>query len=150
MIEVLAQAAVDFNKTAVTPAPFELVLQYVVAPGIAILGPLVVAALTRLVQYLGAKAQQSKMANVAFVFAELANSVVVELEKTLRPQIQKALADGRLSAEEGAELKAAALKILKEKAPAGLLQSAHKAFGPIFETWLGGLVERANASNNPK
>lgn len=132
------------------PSFLELVLQYVVAPGLAILGPLLIAALSKLISYLGAKATESKTANVAFVFAELANSIVVDLEKNVRPQIQRALADGKLSPDEGAELKAAAMKTLKEKAPAGLLMSAQKAFGPILETWLGGLVERANAANNPK
>lgn len=145
---IFAQVAADVAQKP--PQFWEMVLQYVVAPGLAIVGPLLIAALAKLVSYLGAKATESKTANVAFVFAELANSVVVDLEKNVRPQLQRALADGRLSPEEGAELKAAAMKTLKEKAPSGLLMAAQKAFGPIFETWLGGLVERANAASNPK
>lgn len=127
----------------------ELILKYIVAPGLAILGPLLVAGLARLVQYLGEKSKESKAARVAGVFAELARSVVAEIEVTLRPEIQKALADGTLSKEEGAILKAKALELLKTKAPASLLSSAQSVFGPILDTWLGGLIERANSENSP-
>lgn len=125
----------------------ELLLKYIVVPGLAILGPLMIAGLAKLVQYLNEKGKESKAARVAGIFTELARSVVAELEVTLRPQLQKALADGRLSPEEGAALKKAALDLLKTKAPASLLEAAKGIFGPILDTWLGGLVERANAEN---
>lgn len=125
----------------------ELVLKYLVAPGLAVLGPLLVAGLAKLVQYLDAKAKESKAARVAGVFAELARSVVAEVEVTLRPEIQKDLADGSLTKEEGAALKAKAIEILKSKAPADLVKAAEGLFGSIADTWLGGLIERANAES---
>lgn len=126
----------------------EPLVKYIIAPGLAIIGPLLVAGLAKLVQYLDAKAKESKAARVAGVFVELARSVVAEVEVTLRPEIQKALSDGKLTKEEGALLKAKALEILKTKAPSGLLQAAQSIFGPILDTWLGGLVERANTENS--
>lgn len=123
-------------------------LQYVVPPLLAVVGPLLVVLLTKLVQWLAAKEKESKLAMVGGFFAELAKSAVAEVEATLRPQVQKALADGHVSPEEAAQLKAAAMEILKTKAPPALLQQAQATFGGALDAWLGGLVERANKTVN--
>ena len=145
VFEIVVSQAVEQTK----PTLMELVLQYVVAPGLAVIGPLLVAGLAKLVQFLSAKSKESKAAYVANVFAELARSLVAEIEHSLRPQIQTALSDGRLTKEEGDKLKAEALRILKEKAPAGLLAAAKDVIGPMLDTWLGGLIERANDALPP-
>lgn len=62
---------------------------------------------------------------------------------TLKPQLQAALADGVLTDLEKKQLKDAALLVLKTKLPAATLASAQGLFGPMLDTWLGGLVERA-------
>lgn len=132
---------------ATSGSPFvEALLKYVIAPSLAVIGPLLVAGLAKLIQYLHLKAKESKAAYVASVFAELAQSVVAEIEITLRPQIQLAMSDGTLTKEEGEKLKAEALRILKEKAPSGLLSAASSIIGPLLDTWLGGLIERANTA----
>ena len=124
-------------------------MQYVVPALVTVLGPLLVLALGQLAAFLRAKAGESKAAGVALVFTEAAHSVVAELEVTLKPRLQAALADGVLTQAEKDELKKAALDALKTRLPATALQSASAVFGPMLDTWLGGLVERAVAAQKP-
>lgn len=135
--------AADAAPPAAGPRWLELVLQYVVAPLLTVLGPLLVALAFKAVQLVSAKTSTSKVAAVAAPFAELAASVVANLDKTLRPQLQAALADGVLSAGEKQLLRDTALARLKEQAPSGLLKAAQSVFGPMLDTWLAGLVERS-------
>lgn len=139
---LLAQPLVD--TAPASSSTLEAILKYLVAPLIPLVGGALVWALKALVSFLNTRKDESKVAGVSLAFAELAQSVVIELETTMRPQLQKALADGKLSPEEGAALKTEALRILKEKAPAGLMSAASAVFGGALDTWLGGLVERAN------
>lgn len=135
------------------PAPASPVLtafmQYVVPALVTVLGPLLVLALGQLAAFLRAKAGESKAAGVALVFTEAAHSVVAELEVTLKPQLQAALSDGVLTQAEQAALKKAALDALKTRLPATALQSASAVFGPMLDTWLGGLIERAVTAQKP-
>ena len=124
-------------------------MQYVVPALVTVLGPLLVLALGQLAAFLRAKAGESKAAGVALVFTEAAHSVVAELEGTLKPRLQAALADGVLTQAEKDELKKAALDALKTRLPATALQSASAVFGPMLDTWLGGLVERAVSAQKP-
>ena len=124
-------------------------MQYVVPALVTVLGPLLVLALGQLAAFLRAKAGESKAAGVALVFTEAAHSVVAELEVTLKPRLQAALADGVLTQAEKDELKKAALDALKTRLPATALQSASAVFGLMLDTWLGGLVERAVAAQKP-
>lgn len=144
-LQILSQAVPPLVDP-VPETPGSMILKYLVTPAIPILGGAILWALKALVQYLGTKSEGNKAAHVALVFGELAQSIVAELEVTLRPQLQKALADGSLSPDEAAKLKAEALRILKEKAPAGLITAAGSVFGAGLDTWLGGLVERANSA----
>lgn len=125
------------------------VLQYVVPALITVLGPLAIWALGQLVVFLRAKSGESKVAGIALVFTEAAQSVVAELEVTLRPKLAAALADGVLTRAEKDELKAAALTALKTKLPPALLQGASGLFGPFLDTWLGGLIERSVQQQKP-
>lgn len=149
VLAVLAPfVALAQEPLAPPPAPtnttwLELVLQYVVAPLLPVLGALLTAALARLVAYLGAKATESRGALVAAKLAGAAQSVVAELNATLRPQLEAALADGVLTVAEKQQLKAAALEQLKTRLPKDLLAAASGIFGGFLDTYLGGLVERA-------
>lgn len=144
ILSVLAQAEPP------KPSPvLEAVLQYVVAPLIAIVAPILVALLAKLVQYLNSKAKESKLALVGGVVADAAHSVVAELNATLKPKLQAALADGKLTDAEKTELKEAALSALKTKLPAGILGGAQNIFGPLVDQWMGGLIERSVLAQKP-
>lgn len=125
------------------------VLQYVVPALVTVLGPLAIYALQQLAVFLKAKSSESKVLGVLSVVTEAANSVVAELNATLKPQLQAALADGVLTDLEKKQLKDAALLVLKTKLPAATLASAQGLFGPMLDTWLGGLVERAVVEQKP-
>lgn len=132
------------DAAAVSPSALELVLKYVVTPAIPLLIAGVLAALGKLTQKLHAEGKASKAALVGATFAELASSAVAHLDAEMRPRLQAALADGKITAEEGAELKAEAMRILKEHAPADLKKAAEGMFGAAgLDIWLSGLVERA-------
>jgi hypothetical protein len=109
--------------------------------------PWLLVGLHNLVAWGKAKAQGSKLAFVANFMAEAADSVVAEVEVTLVPQIKAAMADGKIDAAEGAKLKEAALEMLKLKVPPLLMADARNLMGPLLDTWLKGLLERANAAS---
>ena len=98
----------------------------------------------KLLMFLHAKEGESKFAKVTAVVAEAAKAAVLQVEQELRPKVQSALADGVLTPAEGAELKAAAMAILRTKLPAGVLATAGTIFGPLLEAWLSKQVESAN------
>lgn len=117
-------------------------IQYVLVPGLAPLGALLLFALKKLVDYLNTKADESKLAMVGAKLTGAAASAVAEINVTLRPKLEAALADGVLTDKEKAELKDAALTLLKSKLPAELMKTASAIFGGFLDTYLGGLVER--------
>lgn len=119
------------------------VLQYVLPPLVPVLGGLVTWALAKLVTFLDAKAKESKAALVAAKLTGAAQSVVADLNATLRPQLEAALADGVLTDTEKKHLKEAALTTLKTKLPPALMASASSIFGGFLDTYLSGAVERA-------
>ncbi len=131
------------------PAPstggaiLSFVLQYVLPPLVPVLGGLVTWALAKLVTFLDAKAKESKAALVAAKLTGAAQSVVADLNATLRPQLEAALADGVLTDVEKKQLKEAALTTLKTKLPPTLMASASSIFGGFLDTYLSGAVERA-------
>lgn len=145
----LAQAQEVAQPPAAQSPILTAVLQYVVAPLIGVIAPLIVVALGQLVAFLRSKSSESKVASITAVFAEAARSTVAELEVTLVPQVKAALADGVLTPEEGAKIKQAALDTLKTKLPPSLLASASGLFGPFLDTWLKGLIERSVSAQKP-
>lgn len=110
---------------------------------ITVLSPLLMAAMAYLSSYLRAKSAESTAAKVGLVFSEAANSIVAELNATLKPQILDAMKDGTVTKDELAKLKATALDALKTKLPATLMESAKGMFGGFVDTWLAGLIERS-------
>ncbi len=115
-----------------------------------LLGSAALAALSKLAQYLHEKAAASKAAGVAAVFTDLAKSTVAMIDVELRPQLTAALADGKITAEEGRALRDHALAILKSQVPGKLLGSAAEIFGALgVDTWLKGLIERAHSELPP-
>ena len=142
-----------FARDTAPPPPqspvLTAVLQYVVPALVTVLGPLAIWALGQLGAFLKSKSSESKVFGVLSVVTEAANSVVAELNATLKPQLQAALSDGVLTDAEKKQLKEAALSVLKTKLPAATLASAQGLFGPMLDTWLGGLVERAVVEQKP-
>lgn len=123
------------------------VLQYLVAPLVPLIGAAVLGVLAKLVSYLHSRDESGRGFAALAVLGDLTHSVVAELEVTMRPKVQLALADGTLSPEEGAQLKAEALAILKRAAPVAAMRAAEQLLGVAgLEAWLAGMVERANAA----
>lgn len=152
LLLTLVSFAVFAQDTAPPPPQSPVltaVLQYVVPALVTVLGPLAIWALGQLGAFLKSKSSESKVLGVLSVVTEAANSVVAELNATLKPQLQAALADGVLTQAEKDQLKKAALDVLKTKLPAATLASAQGLFGPMLDTWLGGLVERAVVEQKP-
>lgn len=159
LVAVLALGALFFPSLALAqevaqpPAAqspiLTAVLQYVVPALITVLGPLAIWAIGQLGAFFKTKSAESKVFSVLSVVTDAAASVVAELNVTLKPQLQAALADGVLTDAEKKQLKDAALLVLKTKLPAATLASAQGMFGPLLDTWLGGLVERAVIDQKP-
>lgn len=77
----------------------------------------------------------------------IVQSTVAHAEAEIRPKLQKALEDGKLSPEEASALKAEVLRIVKESASAqiGELVKGFKMPEGLVSNVLSGLVERAVA-----
>lgn len=119
------------------------VLQYVVVPMLPVLGGLMLFALKKLADYLTEKGKESTAARIASKLIGAAESAVAEINTTLRPQLEAALADGVLTDVEKAQLKKAAMDLLMTKLPKELLSAAGGIFGDFLPTYLSGLLERA-------
>lgn len=104
---------------------------------------LVVFVLPAVKRWLDANAAQSEVAKVTKVFADAAASAVAVVDRELRPKLVAALADGKLTDAERAELQAEAISILKNSVAPDVFEQAKKHFGPLLENWLKGHVERA-------
>jgi hypothetical protein len=104
--------------------------------------------MTLLAGFLRARSAESRAAKVGSVITEAARAAVLELDATLKPKLKEYLADGKLSDAEKAELKQAAVDLLKTKLPIGLLDTAGKVFGAFTETLIAGKIEQAVAEKN--
>lgn len=111
------------------------------AIGLLVLG--VLAGLAALTKFLLSKSSESKAARVGAVLSDAARAVVLELDTTLKADFKAAASDGKITKEEGEQLKEAALKLLKERLPGGLLSLAKGVFGALTETVLSSVVESA-------
>jgi hypothetical protein len=115
-----------------------------VAYTLAALGIAAAAALAT--RWLVAKAAESAAARAMLTAWELAQSVVAHVEVHLRPTLQGALKDGKLTAAEKITIKAEAVKLLKDALGDKGLAALQKVLGnwaPGVETYLSGLIERA-------
>jgi hypothetical protein len=106
---------------------------------------LLVAALRAAQKKLEAEAGASKLAQVADRATMLAETIVRELEATLRPQLAKDAEDGQLTDEEAQQLKAEAMKQLRASlGEHGLaeLEATLKLAGGSIGNFLAGLIEK--------
>jgi len=96
--------------------------------------------------YLAKRAATSKTFAVLASFWEVVRSTVAHADVELRPALTAALADGRLSPEEGKALKEAAIKLVRAQLGTGglaALQNVLKVELPGLETYISGAIERA-------
>ena len=119
------------------------VLQYIVVPLLPVVGGLLAFALKKWADSLAEAGKTSASARIGSKLMGAAESAVAEINATLRPQLEAALADGVLTDKEKAELKAAAMALLTQKLPKELLAAAGGIFGDFLPTYLSGLLERA-------
>lgn len=128
---------------AAQPSIMGLVLQGLVGlAGVALTVLLSVAAMA-----IGKRTKDSRFGAVINQLWVIVQSAVAHAEAEIRPKLQKALEDGKLSAEEAAALKADVVKIVKETA-ASQLSELVKTFGipeGVLSNMISGLVERAVA-----
>lgn len=131
--------------TAVSPVVqflFDHVLELVSSVVLSALVPWVKRWLEARTDEANASAAQKGLAKTALVLTEMAASVVALIEVDFKPKLKAALADGKLTDAEKAELRTEALRLLKEKAPAEVLKQAEGHFGPFVDMLLKGLIER--------
>lgn len=146
LAQVDAAPPVPAEAPAAELASTESLVLKILGGLLGILSPLLVALVGMAVRYLNAKGKDNKVLAAFGVATELVHTYVAKAEVELRPQFQKALADGKLSAEEAAELKAKLLEILKRDMPGPVLATLSGALGPALEGWLSGKVEQAVAT----
>lgn len=132
-------------------AVLELFLKYLLPPLLTGLGALLGLALKNLGSKLAADAANSKIAAVGSKLTLFIESVVADLEGTVKPALIEASADGVITAEEGAALKALAMtrvKVLLSEKGMGELSSVLGVAGPAIESLISGLIEKfvANAA----
>ena len=125
------------------PTPLQSFFGQLSGPLLDLLLTAAVAGIAMLTAFLRAKAQESKVAGAGLLLSEATRAAVLEIDTTLKPQLQAALADGVLTDAEKAKLKAAALELVKQRLPAAALASAKGVFGGFLDTYLSGKVEQA-------
>lgn len=123
----------------------QALVQYVVPALSAALLPFLAKALLALSGLLQAKKAQGVGWNALAALESIVANTVAHAEVELRPQFQKAMEDGRLTPEEGVQLKAAVVSLVLKTAPAEVLAAAQQVLGGALDAWLSGQVERANA-----
>lgn len=130
------------------PTPLQSFFGQLSGPLLDLLLTAAIAGIGMLTAFLRAKSQESKAAGVSLLLTEAARTATLEIDRSLKPQLQAALADGVLTDTEKAQLKAAALDLLKTKLPAAALASAKGVFGDFLDTFLAGKVEQAVVEKN--
>lgn len=137
-----------------SPAIESFLIQFVVVPASALGAVLLARALHKLGNYLHAKheevkasALESRFFAAAEVLANCAGDAVTVMEDTVRPSLKAATADGQISKEEGAALKAQAVATAKAqaKAAAPKILEAAGLNGDLLDSFLSHLVDVAAA-----
>lgn len=130
------------SKTAALQAFWSMVFPLVLS----VASSVAAWALAKWALYLGAKAKESRWALATSQLLGIVQHVVADAEVTLRPQFAQAMADGSLSAEEGAALKAEVMRIVRERVAPETMAFIRAQLGTAFDVILGGAVERAVAT----
>lgn len=137
----------EVTVSATTPLGFVLI-GLVSLGGVALL-----AVLSTIALFFSRKAGDGVAWGIANRLWLAMQNAVSHAEAELRPQLQKALADGKLTPEEAAELKSRTIAIFKTIA-GDLLEQAPKALGIAtagMPSWISGMLERAvSAMKGPK
>ncbi len=150
LLALVALPAFAQGAVQAPPAPLSWQVQVAnafwttVFPGLlTALGALVAWALKKLVDVLHEKASTSKAFAAAEKLAMVVQHEVADAEVTLRPAIAKAMEDGKLTAEEAAELRRQVLERIKASAGPALLGVVQSQVAGNIDAFIGGLVERA-------
>lgn len=98
-----------------------------------------------LVKYLREKGETNKTLSALAIGTELIQTYVAKAEVELKPEFAKAAADGKITAEEGAALKAKVIEVLKRDMPADLWKALQRGLGPAVDGWVSGKVEESVA-----
>lgn len=130
------------------PTPLQAFFGQLSGPLLDLVAAAAVAGIAMLTHYLRSKAQESKVAGIGALLTEACRAAVLELDRSLKPKLQAALADGILTDKEKEELKVAALDVVKTRLPASALASAKGVFGDFLDTFLKGKIEQAVVEKN--
>lgn len=127
-------------------AILEAFLKYVMPTLLTVIGAAVALLLARAGQWLNEKAKTSKIAAVGEKLFNVGSAVVHHVETELRPEVQKAIADGVVTPEEGAHLKKRAMDLFKEALGANGIKELGSVLGVVggsVEVFLSGVLEKA-------
>lgn len=144
-LTLLSSLALAADAATQTPSP------WVQASGALydLLALVATAAVGMLTAYLKSKADESKAARVALTMTELTRAVVMDMDVVLRAKLKAAAADGVITPEEAADLKAQAkaeaMKAAMTRLPPALMDAAQAVLGPALETFVSGKIEQAVA-----
>lgn len=141
---LLSQASdLVLEQPTAAHAWFEAALEYLAPPLLGLLGTLLTAVLAKVGLYLHSREKESKLASALAVSFESAKSVVLEVQATLLPKLQAALADGKFTDAERKQLKDEAMSLLKTRLPAATFKVLSGTFGGLLESFLSKQVETA-------
>jgi hypothetical protein len=99
--------------------------------------------------YLHSREKDSKTMRMLAQVADVAATVAAKVEAVERPLLQSALADGKLTPEEGKQLAASALTQLKASLPTDVLAALPKVVGAGVDAFLGAKLEQMNTAQTP-
>ncbi len=148
-VAVLLPAAAFAQDVVVVPSPktpAELIVSLV--PHVIGLVALVMTGyvLPALKNWLVERGKTNKLANVALRVEHLAEACVAHLNAGLRAQFELAAADGKITAEEAAALKADGMRLMKEFLGAQGLTTVAGVLGigaGLVDTYLSGMLEKS-------
>jgi hypothetical protein len=124
----------------------ELFIKHVLPIALTGLVGVIVWAVKALAAKLTAEGKATKLQNAESRLALFAAAAVADVEATLRPLVAKASEDGKLTPEEAAELKKAAMdrvKAMLADKGAAEVQAILGIFAPQLEVIISGFIERA-------
>lgn len=102
----------------------------------------VVWALRALTAWLSSQTDRNRLLGALSRATHLAELVVVDLERTVRPKLAAALADGKLTPEEAEKLRAEAIERVKDTLGTHGMEELRAALGIVdLDAYLGSLVE---------
>lgn len=146
-------AAPDAVVLSAAPSPVSQLLNELLKVAVLAIVSVGVAALAAARKHIEAKAaeaeargEQAKLARIGSRAVFVVESVVADLNATVKERLPQYLKDGTLSAEEMAELRAECLRRVKLVLGTTGIEELKGAFGIAAEalpTFLGGLVEKA-------